>query len=89
MHLDREEGVLEVRDPERSLHRVVVGDRDEIHPPGPGHAVDPLGLGEGFTEPRALQRVVAAVGREARVDVEVARAQPAGEATSGICTRCS
>ena len=67
-----ERKVLEVRDPERALDGVVVGDRDEIHPARPGNAVDPVGVGEGFAEAGAPQRIVPAIGGEARVDVQIA-----------------
>jgi hypothetical protein len=71
-HLDREERVGKVRDPQRALQRVVIRNRDEIHPAALAHAVDALGFGVGLAEPCPAERVVAAVGGVARVRVQVA-----------------
>ncbi len=78
--LDREERVREVRDPQRTLDRVVVGDRDEGHATRLAGAVDALGLRVRLAELGAAERVVAAVRRVDRVDVQVAAVH---------CSRCS
>ena len=85
--LDREEGVLEVRDPQRALDRVVVGDRDEVHPPSPRHAVDALRLGERLPEPRAPQRKVPAIRRKARMNVQVAASSAGAVCHHSRCSR--
>ena len=71
-HLDGEERVGLVRDAQRALDRVVVADRHERHPARLADAVDALRLRVGLAEARASQRVVPAVRRVDRVDVQVA-----------------
>ena len=60
-------------DPERALDGVVVADRDEAHPTALAHPVDALGIAERLAEPRSPQRIVPAVRRERRVNVQIAQ----------------
>jgi hypothetical protein len=71
-HLDREERVGKVRDPQRALDGVVVADRDEVHAARLADAVHALGVRVGLAEACATQRVVPAVRRVDRVHVQVA-----------------
>ncbi len=79
-HLDRHEGSGAVGDPKRTLERVVVADRDQVHPARAAAVVNAFGCRERLTELCAPKRVVAAVGRVDRVDVQVA---------TGHCLRCT
>jgi hypothetical protein len=67
-----EEGVGQVLDAQRTLERVVVGDRHVAHPAQAADAIDTLRLRERLPEAGPAEGVVAAVRREDRMNVEIA-----------------
>src|ERR1700690_341479 len=61
-----------MRDAQRSLDRVVVGDRDQRHPAANAGVVEHVRVRVRLTEAGPAKRVVAAVGRPGGVDVQIA-----------------
>ena len=72
--LDREERVRPVRDAQRALDRVVVGDRDEGHAAANAGVVEHVRLRVRLAQAGPAKRVVAAVGRPGGMDVQIALA---------------
>ena len=70
--LDRQKRVGQMIDTKRALNRVVVADRYETHTASTTNVIDTLRVGVGLSEPRPPERIVAAVGREPGMDMEVA-----------------
>ena len=72
--LDREEGVGMRGNPQRAFERVVVADRDVRHAARLARAVHPLRLRVRLTEARPAKRVIPAVRRVDRMNVQIAAA---------------
>jgi hypothetical protein len=69
--LHRDEEVGAIGEPQRAVDGVVVGDRDEVHPPTLGQLVDRLGVGRALTEQQRLADLGLGESRRGRVTVHV------------------